>query len=211
MDDCKPISTPLDINKTVTKEMSPQTEEVEEMKKIPYQEAIGSIMYAAQVSRPDISFAVGALARFNNNPGKAHWQAVKRIMRYLKGTMKYKLQFSKDENEFIEGFSDADWAGDVDERKSTSGYVFKFQVGCISLNSKKQQTTALSTTEAEYMALAAAGQEALWLQSLFNELGRPSSIVIKCDNKSAINLSHNNTYHQGNQKYAISYSLLCVV
>ncbi|XP_037826171.1 secreted RxLR effector protein 161-like [Lucilia sericata] len=196
MDDCKPISTPLDINQKISKDMCPQTkEESDDMKTIPYQEAIGSIMYAAQVSRPDVSFAVGALARYNNNPGKAHWQAVKRIMRYLKGTINYKLQFSKDENAHIEGISDADWAGDLDDRKSTSGYVFKFQGGCISWNSKKQQTTALSTTEAEYMALAAAGQEALWLRSLFNELGRSSSIVIKCDYKSAINLSHNSTYH----------------
>lgn len=209
MTDCKPVATPLDVNQKISKDMCPKTKiEIDEMKTIPYQEAIGSIMYAAQVSRPDISYAVGALARYNNNPGKAHWQAVKRLMRYLKGTVNYKLKFEKDQKEYLEGFSDADWAGDLDDRKSTSGYVYKFQQGCISWNSKKQQTTALSTTEAEYMALAAAGQESLWLQSLFNELGRPSFIKIKCDNKSAINLSQNSTYHSRSKHIDIRHHFI---
>ncbi|XP_059217552.1 uncharacterized protein LOC131994728 [Stomoxys calcitrans] len=162
---------------------------------VPYQEAEGSLTYAAQVCRPHISYAVGVLSRYNNNHGKPHWEAVKRVMRYLKGTVDYKLQFSKDNNEYLQGFSDADWAGDLDERKSTSGYVFMFQNGSISWNSKKQSTTALSTTEAEYMAVSASAQEALWLGSLFKELGNSSFIKIKCDNQSAINLTNNSTYH----------------
>ncbi|XP_059222145.1 uncharacterized protein LOC131996444 [Stomoxys calcitrans] len=176
--------------------MCPTTEdEINEMKTIPYQEAVGSIMYAAQVTRPDIAYAVGVLSRFNKNYGKAHWQAVKRIFRYLKATSHYALQFSKDGSSQIDGFTDADWAGDVDDRKSTTGYVFKFQNGPISWNSKKQQTTALSTTEAEYMALSTSAQEAMWLKSLLTELDEIHSIEIKCDNKSAICLSHNNTFH----------------
>lgn len=196
MDQCNPISTPIDINQKITKNMCPTTEdEINEMKTIPYQEAVGSIMYAAQVTRPDIAYAVGVLSRFNKNYGKAHWQAVKRIFRYLKATSHYALQFSKDGSSQIDGFTDADWAGDVDDRKSTTGYVFKFQNGPISWNSKKQQTTALSTTEAEYMALSTSAQEAMWLKSLLTELDEIHSIEIKCDNKSAICLSHNNTFH----------------
>lgn len=209
MSDCKPVSTPVDVNQKISKELCPQTEEeIDEMKKIPYQEAIGSLMFAAQISRPDISYAVGALARYNNNPGKAHWQAVKRVMRYLKGTINYKLQFTRDSKDYIEGFSDADWAGDVDDRKSTSGYIYKFQSGCISWNSKKQQTTALSTTEAEYMALSAASQEAIWLQSLIKELGGSTKVVVKCDNKSAINLTQNNTYHSRSKHIDIRHHFI---
>lgn len=157
MDQCNAISTPMDINQKITKDMCPKSEEeIIEMANVPYQEAIGCIIYAAQVTRPDISYAVGVLSRFNKNPGKAHWQVVKRVFRYLKGTKHYALEFSKDDSIQFNGFTDADWAGDVDDRKSTTGYVFKFQNGPISWNSKKQQTTALSTTEAEYMALSTA-------------------------------------------------------
>ncbi|XP_044741904.1 secreted RxLR effector protein 161-like [Chrysoperla carnea] len=161
------------------------------MEKIPYQQAVGSLLYAAQSTRPDIAYAVSLVSRYNNDPGKPHWNAVKRIFRYLKGTINKKIQYSKHENSAIMGFSDADWAGDVDNRKSVTGYVFLSQGGAICWNSKKQPTVALSTTEAEYMALSATVQEALWLRNFMKELdgkeAEPTKIY--CDNKSAIDLA----------------------
>lgn len=128
-------------------------------------------------------------------PGKSHWNAVKRILRYIKGTLNYKLTFSEHESPELHGFCDSDWGADVNDRKSYSGYVFKWHGGAISWSSKKQATVALSTAEAEYMALSAASQESLWLIQLRKEiLGSKSPTVIFCDNKSAIDMSSNAVY-----------------
>lgn len=107
-----------------------------------------------------IAFAVGLVSRFNQNPGSAHWSAVKRILRYFKGTLNASLEFNKYGNVTIEGYSYSDWASDETDRHSVTGSVFKLQGDAISWQSKKQKTVALSTTEAEYMALAAICQEA---------------------------------------------------
>lgn len=146
-----------------------------------------------QGTRPDLAHAVGTVSRFNSNPGKEHWTAVKRILRYLKGTIDLRLEFRKDAERNIIGYADADWAADIDERRSTTGYVFTLQDGAISWNSKKQATVALSTTEAEYMALTSATQEVMWLRGIAGEVGlditKPT--VIYCDNRGAIDLSAN--------------------
>lgn len=197
MADCNPVKTPYDSNQKLTTNMSPQnkTEEME-MSNVPYQEAVGSLIYLSQGTRPDIAYAVNSVSKFCNNPGKAHWGAVKRIFRYIKGTVNAKLCFSKDANSNLIGFCDADWANDEDERRSCTGYVFVQQGGAITWNCKRQQTVALSTTEAEYMALSAATQEAIWLKQFISEIGMSSEMTnIYCDNKSAINLSANNSYH----------------
>lgn len=198
MGDSHPVSTPADVNSKLTNEMSPSSEsDREEMKKIPYQEAVGSLLYAAQVSRPDIQYAVNMVSRFNHNPGKAHWMAVKRIMRYLNGTRDMKLCYQRDEKEDLHGFCDADWAGDVSDRRSVTGYVFLLQGSAITWNSKKQPTVALSTTEAEYMAMSSSTQEAIWLKNLYNDIfgnrKRIEQITIFGDNQSAIALSDKTT------------------
>lgn len=198
MTECNPASTPMDSNQKLTKLMCPQTEEEKnEMMQIPYQEAVGSIMFAAQVSRPDVSFAVSNVSRFNNCYGKPHWTAVKRILRYLKGTSDTKLEFSKTKNNTVVGYCDADWANDGDDRRSVTGYIFKSGGGAISWNTKRQPTVALSSTEAEYMAVSSATQEALWLKGLEAELipSSPKSTIIHCDNKGAISLALTNAYH----------------
>lgn len=198
MADCNPISTPVDPNQKLTSEMSPKSNvEKCEMANIPYQEAVGSILYLAQCTRPDIAFAVNNVSRFNNNPGSAHWVAVKRILRYLKGTINQKLVFTHSSDSGIQGFCDADFASDVDKRRSCTGYVFVLQGGAISWSSKRQQTVAISTTEAEYMALSNATQEAIYLKQFYEEFGmnRDQPIIIHCDNKSAINLASNDIYH----------------
>ncbi|XP_055910909.1 uncharacterized protein LOC129945276 [Eupeodes corollae] len=154
------------------------------MKTVPYQEAIGSILNAAQVSRLDLSLTVGLYQDLIINPSKSHWIAFKRLFRYIKGTQNYKLEYTRDIEGCLEGFSEADWASDSDDRKSTTGYLFKYQGGLISWNAKKQPTVALSTTEAEYMALASTSQEALWLQSLLRELiNWNQELILQCDNK----------------------------
>lgn len=198
MQDSNPVKTPLDINARLSKNQEAKTEEEKrKMSKMPYREALGSLMYACQGTRPDVAYAVGLLSRFSENPGKAHWSALKRVFRYLKGTPNYKLHFTKKGNELLEGHCDADWAGDVDGRKSTTGYVFRLQGAAVSWKSKRQHSTALLTTEAEYMAMAAAVQEAIWLRGLLSELV-PKSLAdttpIHCDNQSTIKLANNSAY-----------------
>ncbi|XP_077265780.1 uncharacterized protein LOC143899395 [Temnothorax americanus] len=198
MVDCKPVSTPCDPNQKLTKGLMPMDKaEAEEMKSVPYREAIGSLLYASQRTRPDIAYAVNLVSRFCQEPRRIHWIALKRILRYLKGTLTVKLVYSKDGNRKIEGYSDSDWANDESDRHSFTGNIFKFQGGPISWQNKKQRTAALSTTEAEYMALSATSQEALWLRELAMELDSDavsSGITIYCDNKRAVDLAKNATY-----------------
>lgn len=197
MSDCKPVTTPYDPNQKLSVDMAPKSEmEIREMANVPYQAAVGSILYLTQGTRPDIAFAVNTVAKFCNNPGKAHWVAVKRIFRYLRGTANAKLVFSRSASSDLTGYCDADWASDPDERRSCTGYVFTLQGGAISWNCKRQPTVALSTTEAEYMALSSAIQEAMWLKQFQNELWvTKHEISIFCDNKSAIDLACTDSYH----------------
>ncbi len=126
--------------------------------------------------------------KFCANPNKQHWTAVKRIMRYLKGTLHFGLLYSKGSSRECIGYSDVDWAGDLDDRKSTSGYIFQISGAAVSWRSKKQTCVALSTAEAEYMALASAAQEAIWIRQLTSDLknGPTAGTVILEDNQSAI-------------------------
>lgn len=197
MTNCNPCKTPMDHTVKLSKTMSPKTQEDRaNMENVPYQELVGSLLFAAQVSRPDICYAVNLISRFNKDPGRAHWLAAKRILRFLKGTISTKLCYSKNEVEDIFGFCDADYASDVDERKSVTGYIFKKQGGAIAWCSKKQPTVALSTTESEYMALGSAIQEALWLKGLEAELLRSTkSNILYCDNQSAALLAASESHH----------------
>lgn len=212
MDGCNPVSTPVDIGTKLTGEMAPKTEaEREEMRQVPYQQAVGKLLFAAQVSRPDIQFAVNMVSRFNKNPGRAHWNAVKRIMRYIRGTVGMKLTYRRGDSLGLHGFCDADWASDGTDRKSVTGYVYKMQGGAISWMSKKQATVALSTTEAEYMAMSTATQEAIWLRNLNNELfgAQCKQIVVYGDNKSALLLSEKpTTFHSRTKHIDIRYHFI---
>jgi hypothetical protein len=168
------------------------------MKNVPYQSAIGSLMYAMLGTRPDIAYAVGAVSQYCSNPGRGHWTAVKRILRYLKGTMNFSLEY-KGTNEQLIGYSDADWAGNIDDRRSTTGYVFLVADGAVSWNSRKQPTVALSTTEAEYMALAHATKEGVWIRRFLSEIGLGSPCQkptpIYSDNQGSIALVKNPVNH----------------
>ncbi|KAE8728454.1 FACT complex subunit SPT16-like [Hibiscus syriacus] len=159
MQDAKSVSTPLGVHFRLSKDQSPKTEEERaHMVKVPYASAIGSLMYAMVCTRPDIAHAVGAVSRYMNNPGKVHWEAVKWILRYLRGTTNKALCF-KGGDMILTGYVDADLAGNVDIRMSTTGYVYTLGGTAVSWVSQLQKIVALSTTEAEYVAVTEASKE----------------------------------------------------
>ncbi len=142
--------------------------EKEEMKKVPYNSAVGSLMYDMVCTRPDIAHAVGVVSQFQSNPGKDHWEAVKWILRYLRGSSRVCLSFG-DCQTVLDGYTDADMAGHIDSRKSTSGYLMIFAGGAVSWQSKLKKCMALSTTETEYIAVTEACKEMLWLKKFLHE------------------------------------------
>ncbi len=180
-----------------------------------YQSAVGSLLYLSMWSRPDITYAVHHVAKFSSQPTKEHWTAVKRIMRYLQGTINYGLCYTKGgsvdgEIGNILGYSDADWAGDVNDRKSTSGYLFQVCNGTVSWRSKKQTCVALSTAEAEYMALSSAAQEAVWLRNLSADLKNDKimPVVIYEDNQAAICITKNPQFHGRAKHFDIKFHFI---
>ena len=173
MEDSNPTPIPMYPKPIPSKSMGPQNEiEKAEMAKFPYRNAIGSLSYAAVCTRPDISYAVSKLAQYCENPGIDHWKAIKQILRYLRETTTIGLEFnfSGDTSMTLRGYSDSDWASCIDTRRSTTGYVFMFNTSPISWNTKRQDTVAMSSTEAEYMALAASAQEAIFLKMITKDL-----------------------------------------
>ena len=175
------------------------------MSHVPYSSAVGSLMYAMVCTRPDIAYAVSVVSRYMANPGKQHWQAVKWILRYLRGTTNTCLEFGGSK-EGVNGYVDADFAGDLDRRRSTTGYVFTLGDTSISWKSVLQATVALSTTEAEYMAIAEAVKEAIWLRALIGELSsEQESTVINCDSQSAIYLTKDQMFHERTKHIDVRY------
>lgn len=192
MADSHPVGTPLDPNVKLIK--LPDTENYD----IPeYRSAIGSLMYAAIGTRPDISFAVQHLSQFMSNPAPAHWTAVKRVFRYLNGTRGFGIIYNREGEILPLAYSDADWGSDVNDRKSVSGYVFQMMAAPISWQSKKQPTIALSSMEAEYMAESLATRQIIWLRSFTAELGipYPGPTTLNVDNQGAIDFSNNAINH----------------
>ena len=193
MKDCKIIATPQQMGQRLEK----NNDNPVNMKE--YQALIGSLTYAAMSTRPDITEALNVVSQFASNPNETHWKAAKRILRYLKGTLDYGICFCGSSNKDVKlsGFVDADWAGDVETRKSQSGYVFYLCGGPVSWVSRKQTVVALSTTEAEYVAAAFAAQELIWLRKLLQELGfqQKMATVLFEDSTSAIEVSRNPKFH----------------
>ena len=192
MIDSHPVSTPLDPNVKLIRTPDDEHHDIPE-----YRSAIGSLMYAASRTRPDISFAVQTLSQFMSNPGPAHWTAVKCVFWYLNGTCELGIIYWQGEEVKPLAYSDADWGSNVNDRKSISGYVFQMAGGPISWQSKKQPTIALSSMEAEYMAESLATRQVIWLRTLTAELGIPYSgpTILKVDNQGAIAYSYNAINH----------------
>ena len=205
----KPVRTPLAPHFKLSASQCPKTEEEREyMSKVPYSNAVGSLMYAMVYTRPDISHAVGTVSRYMHNPGKEHWQAVKWILRYIQKTLDVGLIFEKDDmvGQHVVGYCDSDYAGDLDKRRSTTGYVFTLAKTPVSWKSTLQSTVALSTTEAEYMAITEAVKEAIWLQGLLDDLGvGHKQVTVFCDSQSAIHLAKNQVYHARTKHIDVRY------
>ena len=186
MTDAKPCETPASAATKLTAEGEPL-----DTVAFPYSTAIGSLMYIASCTRPDISQAVGALARYMAAPKTAHWTAIKHILRYLAGTANHGLTYGPASFK-LAAYCDASYAGCLDTRRSTTGYVFILNGGAITWASRLQPTVAVSTTEAEYMAAASATKEALWLRKLLTDLRLPTPCIdIAADNQAAISLLKN--------------------
>ncbi len=176
MNDCKPVKMPMDPNVRLEKIPAGDSRSVDTATRQYYHTGVGSLMYAANGSRPDIAHAVTELSKYVQNPAAEHVTALKRVFRYLK---------------------DSDWGEDRADRRSTSGYVCTYAGGAVTWSSKKQPTVALSTMEAEYMALAHTAREVIWLRALLTELGLPpdGATTIFVDNQSAIKFAENPIFH----------------
>jgi len=183
------------------------------MSKIPYRSLVGSLQYIALSVRPDIAYSVNQLSRFLSNPGHEHWLGGKRVLKYLKGTAKMSLMYMNydaTQSTRVEVFCDADWAGDVDDRKSTTGIIIKVNGCTIMWLSKKQTTVALSTAEAEYIAIATAVQEVIWINQYLSEIGLIDKEVpvIRSDNQAAIQIASNDTLHSRSKHIDIRYHFI---
>jgi hypothetical protein len=162
-----------------------------------YRSLVGSLRYLVN-TRPDLGFAVGFISRYMEAPGKEHWAALKQVLRYVQGSANLGLVFkASSESETLTGYSDSDHAGDLDDRKSTSGQVFFLGSSPITWASQKQKCVAISSCEAEYMAASTASCQALWLRNLLAEVvgEEPQKVRLFCDNQSAIALCKNPVYH----------------
>ena len=220
MEKCKPSPTPfagkLDFNDE-TDEISPVSIDI-------YQSIVGSLVYLSCSTRPDLTFIVHKLAQYMSKPVTVpRWNAIKRIFRYLKGTMHYSLSFTKSGGEIgmrgIKGFCDADWAGAKNDRKSVSGFCFALSntddfddcFGLVSWCTRKQSVVALSTCESEYISIASAVQEGLYLKQLLCDLDPTMStpkITLFSDNQSAISLAHNPVNHKRSKHFDIRYHFI---
>lgn len=192
MADCKHVDTPMNAFEKLTLEDGTDMADEKAFRKI-----VGGLMYLTH-SRPDIVFAVSMVSRFMHKPTKQHFGAAKRILRYLRGTSNYGLWYSHVSNLKLFGFSDSDWAGSLDDRRSTSGFLFSLGSGAITWTSKKQATVALSSSEAEYVAAAAAATcQAIWIRRILEDLHQPQlgATEIFCDNIAAILISRNPSHH----------------
>lgn len=199
MSDCNPTSLPAVAGTRQSKLDQPQSgsDQAKEMEELhsTYRTLVGSLLYLSVMSRPDITFAVCNLSQFLTNPGMPHWKALKHLLRYLKGTTKVAITYRHVEPSMfrLQGYSDSDWASDSDDRKSVSGQCFVLAPNgpLISWQSKKQACIALSTCEAEYVALSHASQELIFLRGIISDLGEifTATPIIYCDNQGTVALA----------------------
>ena len=200
MQDCKTADVPMSVGQNLYDDTIGNLDS-----NFPYREAIGSLLYLSRATRPDISTAVSICSRFVENPRQQHVQAVKRIFRYLKETREFALKI-KTTKEGVKAYVDSDWGGDQKDRKSTSGIII-FYGGCpVMWSSKKQKCVALSTAEAEYVALAKCIQDVKWISAVLKELGEKlETPVIWEDNQACITIASSNGSRQGTKHIEMRY------
>ena len=176
-----------------------------------YQQQIGSLMYLMTATRPDLAFSVSNCARYMSNPNEEHFKALNRIWQYVRTTQNKGLLYKSSNKPKLIGYVDSDWGGDYTTKKSTTGYIFLFGSAPISWSSRLQKSVALSSCEAEYMALKEATKELIWLKAIFNQiklLNSYSADILHCDNISAIDLSKNPEYHARTKHIDIQYHFI---
>jgi hypothetical protein len=209
LDNLKPASTPMQQGLILTMAHTPKTTaEWAQMRDTPYREAVGSLMYAALGTRPDIAFAVQSVSRYSTKFGPSHWNAVKRIFQYLRGTRDFWLTYGH-ANTALTGYADADGSM-ADDRHAISGYAYIIHGGAVSWSAKRQQIVSLSTTESEYVAAAHAAKEAKWLRSLIQQLFNVemAPTTLFSDNQSAIALAKDHQYHARTKHIDIRYHFI---
>ena len=193
-----PRNIPLPTGITLDNHMSPKTDsERKDMVDKPYRSILGAVMWGQLATRPDLSFSVSLLARFQANPGIEHWNALMHVVGYIKNTVDYGITYSRDYELSPHAYVDADYGGCRDTRRSTSGYIFLMAGGPVSWSSKRQATVALSTVEAEYVAMSRCAQQMVWTHSWLSEVDIKYALpgILKCDNRGAIALSKNTKDH----------------
>src|ERR1700678_1515334 len=198
LDHITPRNTPLPIGINLDSNMSPKTDsERKAMGDKPYRSVLGSVMWGQLATRPDLSFSVSLLARFQSNPGIEHWSALMHVLGYIKNTLNYGVTYSRDADFSPHAYVDADYGGCRDTRRSTSGYVFIMASGPVTWSSKRQTTVTLSTVEAEYVAMSQCAQQMVWMQSWLSEVEVKFSIpsLLRGDSRGAIALTKNTKDH----------------
>jgi hypothetical protein len=203
---CNPCSTPMEVRlKLMTKSTTPEVDATM------YRSLVGSLRYLVH-TRPDITFAVGYVSRFMEKPRQEHLAAVKHLLRYIAGTVDYGIVYPKllNGDNRLTGYSDSDWGGDADERRSTAGVIFFLGHMPVTWQSQKQKSVALSTCEAEYVAGAMGACQAIWLIQVLSDItGKPAQQpVLKMDNQSAIALSKNPVLHDRSKHIDTKYHFI---
>ncbi|KAK7861884.1 hypothetical protein R5R35_001481 [Gryllus longicercus] len=204
MQDAAPVGTPADPHVRLKK---PEYDDHSE-DSYPYREAVGSLMFAAIVTRPDIMFATNQISRYTSNNDQTHWNAVKRILKYLKGTINFGIEYRRNsEMLVVTGYSDSDFGNDFDTRRSMSGYVFLLSNGAVTWSSQTQKAVTLSTTEAEYVAASEATKEVTWIRQFLDDIGEPvqEPTNLKMDNQGALCLVKNPVFHKRTKHVDIKY------
>jgi histone deacetylase 1/2 len=203
MSDCKPVTTPMSTSEKLSIH---EGDALGPNDATQYRSVVGALQYLT-LTRPDISFSVNKVCQFLHAPTTVHWAAVKRIMRYIKHTTKLGLKIGKTPSLLVSGFSDADWAGSLDDRRSTGGFAIFLGSNLVSWNARKQATVSRSSTEAEYKALANATAEIMWIQILLSEVGirAPRTAKLWCDNMGAKYLSANPVFHARTKHIEVDY------
>jgi hypothetical protein len=191
---CNPTATPMTHDFPTRAQAESLLATEEEMSKYPYLQAIGSLMYLMVCTHPGLAYPISVLSQYSSKYTKYHWDGIIKVFRYLQSTKDLALRYDGEDSNALHGYSDSDWGGDKETRRSTTGYTFLMAGAAICWKSRRQVTVAGSTVEAEYMALADATKEALWLRSFLGELkvidlDLPTRILV--DNEGSIHLAKN--------------------
>ncbi|RVW83084.1 Retrovirus-related Pol polyprotein from transposon TNT 1-94 [Vitis vinifera] len=188
---CKVVATPMNSNEKLQAEDGTKRADARRFRSL-----VGGLIYLTH-TRPDIAFAVGVISRFMHCPSKQHLGAAKRVLRYIAGTYDFGIWYGHVQEFKLVGYTDSDWAGCLEDRKSTSGYMFSLGSGAVCWSSKKQAVTALSSSEAEYTAATSSACQAVWLRRILVDINQEHEepTVIYCDNKAAIAMTKNPAYH----------------